>query len=61
VIIRSYKDEERRKASKWIQGLKIIKLMFLFTTIVHTEVCDDAPDMERLLMEIVEHRFVAIC
>lgn len=35
--------------------------MFLFTNdIVHTEVCDDAPDMERLLMEIVEHRFVEI-
>ena len=26
-----------------------------------TEVCDDAPDMERLLMEIVEHRLVETC
>ena len=35
--------------------------MFLFTDIVHTEVCDDAPDMERLLMETVEHRFIEMC
>ena len=28
--------------------------------IVSTEVCDDVPDMERLLMEIVEHRLVEV-
>lgn len=38
------------------------KTLFWFTNgIVRTEVCDDAPDMERLLMEIVEHRLVEAC
>lgn len=41
---------------------EVKQLVFLFShDTMSTEVCDDVPDMERLLMEIVEHRLVEMC
>ena len=62
VVVGSFKDEERKRASRWIQGTSlcvcIISHFMLYNVgcVSFPEVHKDSVDIEKLLMDAVEHR-----